>query len=207
MRSDAAELVIVVALISLTLVGLILPKLGRVKGGPGPPSCTGNLRQLGTAFALWEDDHNGLRPMSVPAAEGGAMEAALRGDLVRMFQCISNELSTPAVVLCPEEGRTRATNFATLSVENLSYFLSESGDTNRPDRWLVGDHRMLIDGAAAKGGLVGMSRTNRFRWAKGIHHGLGNVLFSDRSVRPLKDESLNAYQEGLRTNVERLLFP
>ncbi len=111
------------------------------------------------------------------------------------------------VVLCPEEGRTRATNFATLKDENISYFLSESGDTNRPGRWLAGDHRVMIDGAAAKGGLVGMSRINRFRWANGIHKGAGNVLFSDRSVTSFKDKDLKAYQESLGPSVERLMFP
>jgi prepilin-type N-terminal cleavage/methylation domain-containing protein/prepilin-type processing-associated H-X9-DG protein len=53
------ELLVVIAIIAI-LAGLLMPALGRARGKARAIICTGNLRQLGTANALYTADWSGL---------------------------------------------------------------------------------------------------------------------------------------------------
>jgi prepilin-type N-terminal cleavage/methylation domain-containing protein/prepilin-type processing-associated H-X9-DG protein len=55
------ELLVVIAIIAI-LAALLLPSLGKAKDKARQISCIGNERQLGTAFVLFVDEHDGWVP-------------------------------------------------------------------------------------------------------------------------------------------------
>ena len=57
-------------------------------------SCEINLRQVGVEFRSWEGGYDDKYPMQVSVTNGGAMELVATGNLVAVFQVMSNELST-----------------------------------------------------------------------------------------------------------------
>src|SRR5882724_8113127 len=108
-RNDSAkaftliELLIVVAIIAV-LAAIILPSMARQGCVPGQRiNCVNNLKQIGLAFRTWALDNNDKYPMQVSVTNGGAMEIVSTGTVFTVFQVMSNELSTPKILFCPEE--------------------------------------------------------------------------------------------------------
>src|SRR5690349_8083739 len=58
------ELLVVIALIAL-LASLLLPALARAKATGERTVCLSNTRQLGLAWLLYSDDHNGQLPYNL----------------------------------------------------------------------------------------------------------------------------------------------
>ena len=116
------ELLLVLAVV-VALTAVILPALAKAKGG-SRITCYNNLKQVGLAFRVWAGDNKDQFPMQVSTNEGGAMELCLAGDVLAIFRSMSNELSTPKVLLCPEDKqRHYGTNFGHgLQRGNISYF-------------------------------------------------------------------------------------
>jgi len=82
------------------------------------------------------------------------MELVATGNVAACFQVMSNELSTPKILLCPEDTRrTYATNFSTgFSGANISYFLNPDAVETYPQMILDGDDNLLVDGKPVSAG-------------------------------------------------------
>lgn len=111
------EVLIVLTMIGI-LVGVILPRLARTRAPRHPPSCVNNLKQIGLSFRIYANDNADRYPMEVPDSEGGAMGAVDRGEVCRIFQVMSNELSVPRTVICPADRRVAATNWTSIGNSN-----------------------------------------------------------------------------------------
>lgn len=163
------ELLAVVALIAL-LASTVLPALARTKASAQRVNCTDNLKRISLAFQLWGSSHSDAYPMRVPVSSGGyadyvgvrtvtTSQTSNRG-VFGFFMVMSNELSTPHVLICPaeNEGRLPATTFSsTISVGatnaipltndlNTSYFVGVDTTPCSPGMFLSGDHNMGSDG-------------------------------------------------------------
>ena len=147
---------------------MLLPALARAKARAQRINCVNNLKQVGLSFRTWALDNQDRFPMTVPPEQGGASEhigVQLYGaqgtftvskGVYGVFQVMSNELSTPAIVFCPSEfesTRTKASSFASVSIANanatpftndynVSYFLGIDAQDTNPQMFLAGDHNM-----------------------------------------------------------------
>lgn len=185
-------------------------------------NCVSNLKQIGIAYQLWEEDHGDKYPMAVSATNGGAMEPLAQGNVGAGFLVMSNELSTPKILLCPADTlRVRATNFSNLHNSNISYFvgLNVTNDIN-PHLLLSGDDNLAVDGVPVKPGLLELSTGTSIRWSSGRHYAYkshfwtpardrfaGNLGMVDGSAQQVSSDGLQkALQEtGIATN--RLALP
>lgn len=201
------ELLVVICLVAV-VVALLLPALAASKGKSGP-NCANNLKQIGLAFHIWAGDNDGKFPMGVPVAQSGAMEPAATGNVAAIFQVMSNELSTPKVLICQKDKtKTFATDFdSDFSSKNISYFVGLDGSTNSPQVFLSGDDNFVVRGVSVKSGLLQISTNEPLTWTAARHHFVGNIGLADGSVQTVTISGLTnlLHQTGVATN--RLAIP
>jgi hypothetical protein len=110
------------------LSGVLLLPLARAKNKAHDIYCINNMKQIGLAFRTWANDNDGNYPFNVSTNKGGTMELSTRGvdgfgsNAARIFQVMSNELSTPKILVCPaDSSRQPAIDFQSLQPANVSY--------------------------------------------------------------------------------------
>src|SRR5215471_12922830 len=235
------ELLVVIAIIAI-LAAMLLPALARAKSRAQRINCTNNLKQVGLAFRTFGIDNGDAFPMKVSVAAGGWSDfigtprnvvngpgaggnVAARGAF-GSFMCMSNELSTPKVLMCPaeESGRTLSTTFAPYIVTttaaavpftndlNVSYFVGVDAVDTYPQMFLAGDHNMGGDANPPKTAYQRSQVANdspnvwlstNFTanagpgWMDTIHSKQGNIGLADGSVQQLSRSRL---QESLRNS-------
>jgi len=131
-------------------------------------TCDNNLKQIGLAFKTWALDNKDRYPMQVPEAEGGPPNQAqlMQPDPVaaftyQIFGTMSNELSTPKILVCPSDNSLCRANFlmvrdgtsnqvvagqTTLCNLNLSYFVGRDAGESSPAMPLAGDRNIYGGG-------------------------------------------------------------
>src|SRR5438105_3552880 len=95
------EIIVVVAAVA-TLLSLVVVGIIRAKGRARTVCCNCNLKQIGLSFRVWEDQGTNF-PMRVSIKNGGTMELISTGQVFSSFQVASNQLSTPRILVCPED--------------------------------------------------------------------------------------------------------
>jgi len=200
-------LLFVIAVIAI-LAALLLPALARSKTKATNISCINNLKQAGLSFRIWEGDNGDLYPMAVPAAKGGTKEFNTGADTYRHFQVMSNELSTPKILICPADTRMAANNFIHLKNQNVSYFVGLEATDNYPQRFLDGD-RNVTGESAPENGVLELVPGQRASWTTAMHNNAGNVGLSDGSVQQYDNNGLRAAlkNSGDATNTWHLALP
>jgi hypothetical protein len=142
------------------LPALLLPALARAKGKAQEISCRNNMKQIGLAFRVWAIDNDGNYPFNLSTNKGGMMELSARGmdgfdsNAARIFQAMSNELSTPKVLVCPADSKRQpALDFQSLQPANVSYrvYSGTNVNENNPQEVLavcpIHNHVLLSDGS------------------------------------------------------------
>jgi prepilin-type processing-associated H-X9-DG protein len=201
------EIVVIVAALVI-LAALFLPALAAAKRKSSRINCISNVKQIGIGFRIWEGDHGDKYPMAVSVTNGGAMELVAAGNVAVCFRVMSNELSTPKILLCPDDSyRTYATNFSTgFSDANISYFVNQNAAEIYPQMILDGDDNLQIDGKLVQPGILTLWANSHIGWTKDRHHGQGNIGFADGHADQVTSHGLNTIVAGsVATN--RWLIP
>ena len=198
-------LLIIIAVLAI-LAAMLLPALAAAKRKAQRINCVNNLKQDGLAFRLWEGDNGDNYPMAVSTNKNGTMEYA--GEVFRHFQVMSNELSTPKILVCPADDRTAAASFAKLKNINVSYFVSVDASEAYPQMFLDGD-RNLTNDTPLENGLMKLVPGRPLRWTAAIHNQEGNLGLADGSVQQVSNAGLlKAFRNsGDSTNTWRIAFP
>jgi type II secretory pathway pseudopilin PulG len=172
-------------------------------------TCISNLKQIGVACRVWEGNHGDKYPMQASVTNGGTMELANGNNAWINFLVMSNELSTPRILVCPADtGKIAATNFTTgFNNGNVSYFVGLDADGTKPQMFLSGDDNFATDGVPVKSGLLQLSTNIPISWTGGRHHFSGEITFADGSVQPATSSDFRQLlqQTGMTTN--RLAIP
>ena len=202
------EVGVVVAVV-MVMLAMLLPALSAAKRKSSKINCVNNLKQLGLAYRIWEGDNGDLSPMGVSITNGGAMELAVAGNVIAAFQVMSNELSTPKILLCPKDiPRTYATNFAGLANSNISYFVGvEVTNDASPRLILSGDSNFEIGGTPVKPGLQSFWTNDPVGWTATRHVRAGNLGLADGSVQAVNFLKLRDYFEQTGWATNRLAIP
>jgi prepilin-type processing-associated H-X9-DG protein len=184
---------------------MILPAFTRphFHGGFG---CYQNLHQIGLAFNTWALDNGNRFPMQVSTDEGGTRELSIASNAFLNFRVMSNELSTPKVLVCPGDTRRHwATNFTSdLNNSRLSYFVGLDSVPTNVTMLLSGDHN-LTNSSRAANGILTLRPGDTAGWTHEIHKARGNILLADGSVQLVSNQTLRAVLQGAFTN--RLAMP
>ena len=214
------ELLVVIAIIAI-LAAMLLPALARAKGRAQRITCANNLRQVGLGLRLWADNHEGRFPWKVDQSLGGGRPNGTDNAKVDLqLSLVSNELASTRILLCPTDGRRMwATNFASLSLTNVSYALCHEADDTRP-RVILATERSLsgfdFTGLPDNINCFVLTSPNTgaasAKWRKGICHGAnsGMVANGDGSVHQLNDsrlvQTLVGYDPAIETDEGNLQF-
>ncbi len=194
------ELLLVIGII-IILAALLLPAIQRGLDKGRQTQCLSNLRQIGIGFQSWAHDHGDRFPMQVPYRDGGSLEAnrqLLRGfpDLSfspRHFQVLSNELSTPKIVVCPADKKTAARSFGQLGNTNFSYWVNTKAALGNSIQMLSGDWNVTSFRIETNSGPVPQIR---LQFDNTLHQNLGDVLFADVHVELIRTLGTAATPNG-----------
>jgi prepilin-type N-terminal cleavage/methylation domain-containing protein len=205
------ELLVVICLVAV-VAALLLPALAAAKRKSSRINCINCLKQDGLAFRIWEGDNGDKYPMQVSMTNGGAMELAIAGNVFAIFRVMSNELSTPKVLVCPEDtGRHYATNFmADLNHQTISYFVALDAEDKYPKMILSGDDNLEINGVRVRPGILNLSTNASVGWTKertGQFHGPGNIDLADGSVQQTTALTLQSALVNTGAATNRLVIP
>jgi len=210
-RADGFNLLeLLVVIVVLGLIGaFILPGFAPKNAKYSRINCANNLKQIGLSFRLWAGDNGDKYPMQVSVTNGGTMELVSSGLVFPHFQVMSNELSTPKILVCREDNqRTAATNFTTdLSNSKVSYFVGLDAMETNATMLLAGDRNLTTNGVAVGSGLLTLTTKNRAGWTAQIHKNAGNICLADDSVQQVTASRLRKLiaNTGIITN--RLVLP
>ena len=132
---QVAGLVLIV--LALVILGYLLTRPPGDWRRSSRLGCDNNLKQIGLAFRTWAIDNDGGFPFNVSTNEGGTMEFCATGadgfdsNAALHFQVMSNELSTPRILVCPKDrSRKAAPGFPSLQANNVSYGLHSGTNLN-----------------------------------------------------------------------------
>lgn len=201
-------LLVILAVIAI-LAAMLLPALARAKSKSKDINCVINLKQSGLSFRLWEGDNNDKYPMDISVTNGGTMEYGDSGaNTFHHFLVMSNELSTPKILLCPADTRMAVGDFKWFGNKNLSYFVALDADESFPQRFLDGDRNLTGD-TGPENGILKLAPGGRASWTQTMHNHHGNLGFADGAVMQFSDAAVQTAlrNSGNATNVWRISLP
>ncbi len=180
--------VLVSLVVIVVVLGAVLPGLRHRWGRQGAPRihCVNNLKNVGLAFRIFATDNDDRFPYELEEQSGGTRPSRMEPPaLWKQFLVLSNELSIPKLLACPDD-RARPpisqwTEFT--NNQHLSYHLGVETLAGRPDLVLSGDRNVSLSGVPLENMTVNLGSDSRIAFDRRLHRECGNVLMSDGSVQ------------------------
>lgn len=218
--------VLVVVVVLIVLAAVLLPALQRLRYRGCTVSCASLLKQVGISSRAWAMDHGGKFPMAVSITNGGTMELVERGNAYVHFRAMSNELSTPMILVCWEDSKALNESRKLMAAHALargtnrgysppffpksfpvSYFVGVDADPAKPTTILAGDGNLEVFGAPRKYGLVEFWTNSSVVWNKPRHNGGGYIVFADSHVELVNSDNLRQALQATGVATNRLAIP
>ncbi len=201
----------------ILLAAVALPALANPRQRSQRVQCANNLRQIFVAAQWWGHDHRDRVPWETPVIEGGTMAHTLASNPWLHFSWMSNELTTPVVLLCPSDSGRPARDFTgdpaggylhpNFANRATSYFLSHSLNS-LPNGLMAGDRNLNHDGVSS--GCANFNTTfalfhpgsvpANFSWNTNLHALAGNIMRLDGQVRQFSNNELRADIQSMPLN-------
>jgi type II secretory pathway pseudopilin PulG len=204
---------LVVTVVMTTVVGLLLPALTNAKAKAKRICCVGQLKNIGLSHRIFATDNNGLFPWEKQRAPvtnqfnfPDLSKLTAGEQVVRIFQSLSNELSTPKIIVCPSDIRKEASNWQQLTINNISYFLGTSAEESFPQSFLSGDRNLTINGQRITG-RVDVTEKSLAAWDKTMHKNQGTAAMGDGSVQQLSSLRLREQLRNTGVATNTFIFP
>lgn len=185
------ELLTVIAIIGI-LAAIIIPTVGKVRQSAHSARCISNLRQIGSAIALYLPDNKNRLPVSVNRATYGFTHWQSDLPILTKFGKGStteewyNQPGQNHIFNCPantdvNRAYTANTNFMLfLKDAHEGYLYSKVSSPSQ--KILMGDRKLLGDSGATVEGKAYFDHTTYFDHLGSRHGGKANVLFADFHV-------------------------
>ncbi len=142
-----------------------------------------NLLQRHGAFLVWSSDHESKFPMQTSVTNGGAMELVVTGNVAACFIVMSNQLSSPRVLICPTDYRhTAATNFQNdFDNSHIGYFVTLGAGSNSLQQWFISgdDNFATSTDVRVKSGILELTTNTPVSWIRSRHPYGGNLDYAD----------------------------
>ena len=203
----------------VVLAGILLPVMPRTRVRSTRIVCVSNLKNIGLAFRIFSTDHDGKWPMDCSITNQGSREwLADDSQVWRHWVQLSNDLSTPKMLLCPSDlQRQPAEPFLSgppplswagfTNTAHLSYLLGLNAREENFETILSGDRNLTTNGVPVGPGRLILDGTTVVGFSAEIHHDAGNILMADGSVQQSSGARQNEIwrkahaTSGLTTNV------
>jgi type II secretory pathway pseudopilin PulG len=184
---------------------LLVTYLSKAKARSIRMCCVNSLKESQLSFYIWANDHGGSFPMEVPKDKGGTLGWPPEGNDFRIFQVMSNELSTPHTAYCVADTRQIATNFQDFNNQNISFFVNLDASQTNHDAWLCGD-RNITNQLSPKQSVLTVQKDQSPGWTETMHNNWGNVALVCGSVEQWSTKDLHkTMKQANWTN--RLVLP
>lgn len=163
-------------------------------------NCAENLRQLGMAMRVWEDNNDNTHRSWPPLLETNAQTVGLNAGQVAWINAIgiTNFVRSAKILKCPADKKTPMTTSAAGLKIRISYFLNLDANESYPQEMMAGDDNLELGDAAfgsplevngvpvanvpVKPGILILPSNTPFSWNEARHMTVCNVLFCDGSV-------------------------
>lgn len=200
---------LVIAGIIVLLACIALPAIASHRRKAKAEACHDNLKQVGVGFRTWALDCGDQYPSGVTVNNGGAKEQLEMGNVFFNFLVMSNEIGSPKILVCPQDGEKTAGPFSpAFSNTNVSYFVGADAIDTFPQTFLTGDRHLAYENKALPPGIfIWTSNRSALSWTKAIHNECGNVGLADGSVQFLKSRQLAQAAANQSYDTNRLAIP
>lgn len=179
----------VVLVVVAILFGVVSPAMRNARDKAHRISCVSHLKNIGLGFRIFATDNNDLFPWQSTNSVGEIKVDDTKDPLHHFLQ-LTNELSTPVILHCPADTRLQAETWKGLTLENVSYFISQSGAETYPQSFLAGDRNLMTNGVRLKTGIYRLPPEAKVGWDNTIHKQQGNACMGDGSVQQLSGARL-----------------